>query len=187
MTADVLGHADRRTGLMNYCWGLMLPIKRKRVEPLAASMDPLHVQAKHQSLHHFVAKSNWSDDAGLQEVRAVVEPVLGLSRECYWIIEDTGIPKQGNHSAVVMRQYCGQLDKTENCQVAVSLSLASGVGSLPTQWRLFLPEAWADDRTRCRAAGVPEDVTFATKIDIALMQVGKPTVVKIYASRKGLN
>jgi len=123
--AGVLGHADRRAGLLDYCRGLMLPIKRKSVEPLAAHLDPLHVQAKHQSLHHFVAKSAWSDAAVLREVRAVVEPALGLDRGCYWIIDDTGLPKQGTHSVGVTRQYCGQLGKTENCQVAVSLSLAS--------------------------------------------------------------
>jgi SRSO17 transposase len=140
--AGVLGHADRRTGLMDYCQGLMLPIKRKSVEPLAAHIDPLHVQAKHQSLHHFVAKSAWSDAAVLREVRAVVEPGLGLEHGCYWIIDDTGIPKQGTHSVGVTRQYCGQLGKTENCQVAVSLSLASATGSLPIQWRLYLPKEW---------------------------------------------
>lgn len=121
--AGVLGHADRRTGLMDYCRGLMLPIKRKSVEPLAASMDPRHVQAKHQSLHHFVAKSAWSDSAMLREVRAIVEPALGLEQECDWIIDDTGIPKQGNHSVGVTRQYCGPLGKTENCQVAAGPGL----------------------------------------------------------------
>ena len=169
--AGVLGHADRRTGLMDYCRGLMLPIKRKSVEPLAAHLDPLHVQAKHQSLHHFVAKSAWSDEAILGEVRTVVEAGLGLDAGCYWIIDDTGIPKQGNHSVGVTRQYCGQLGKTENCQVAVSLSLASADGSLPIAWRLYLPEEWTDDPMRCRAAGVPEDVSFATKNAIALAQV----------------
>lgn len=169
--AGVLGHADRRTGLMDYCRALMLPIKRKSVEPLAAHMDPLHVQAKHQSLHHFVAQSAWSDAAVLREVRAVVEPVLGLENGCYWIIDDTGLPKQGTHSVGVTRQYCGQLGKTENCQVAVSLSLASDSGSLPIQWRLYLPKEWADDRARCSAAGVPDGIQFETKLDLALAQV----------------
>lgn len=169
--AGVLGHADRRTGLMDYCRGLMLPIKRKSVEPLAAHVDPLHVQAKHQSLHHFVAKSAWSDAAVLREVRAVVEAGLGLDRGCYWIIDDTGIPKQGTHSVGVTRQYCGQLGKTENSQVAVSLSLASDTGSLPIQWRLYLPKEWTDDRRRCAAAGVPEAIQFETKLEIALAQV----------------
>ena len=169
--AGVLGHADRRVGLMDYCRGLMLPIKRKSIEPLAAHVDPLHVQAKHQSLHHFVAKSAWSDEAVLTEVRSIVEPALGLERGAYWIIDDTAIPKQGKHSVGVARQYCRQLGKTENCQVAVSLSLASEQGSLPIAWRLYLPEEWANDRERCRTAGVPDEIAFATKHDIALAQV----------------
>jgi SRSO17 transposase len=169
--AGVLGHADRRVGLKDYCRGLMLPIKRKSVEPLAAHVDPLHVQAKHQSLHHFVAKSAWSDAAVLGEVRAIVEPALGLDHGCYWIIDDTGIPKQGSHSVGVTRQYCGQLGKTDNCQVAVSLSLANDTGSLPIQWRLYLPKDWTDDPARCAAAGVPKDIQFETKLDIALTQV----------------
>jgi SRSO17 transposase len=169
--AGVLGHADRRAGLMDYCRGLMLPIKRKSIEPLAAHVDPLHVQAKHQSLHHFVAKSAWSDEAVLAEVRSIIEPVLGTESGSYSIIDDTGIPKQGKHSVGVTRQYCGQLGKTENCQVAVSLSLASEHGSLPIAWRLYLPEEWTQDRDRCRAAGVPDGVEFATKNAIALAQV----------------
>lgn len=169
--ASVLGHADRRAGLMDYCRGLMLPIKRKSVEPLAAHVDPLHVQAKHQSLHHFVAKSAWSDAAVLGEVRALVEPALKLERGCYWIIDDTGLPKQGTHSVGVTRQYCGQLGKTENCQVVVSLSLASDEGSLPIQWRLYLPKDWTDAPSRCAAAGVPEGTGFETKLAMALTQV----------------
>lgn len=169
--AGVLGHADRRAGLKDYCCGLMLPIQRKSIEPLAAHIDPLHAQAKHQSLHHFVAKSAWSDEAVLAEVRSIIEPLLGLEEACYWIIDDTGIPKQGKHSVGVARQYCGQLGKTENCQVAVSLSLASRKGSLPMAWRLYLPEEWTHDHARRQKAGVPEDVEFATKNAIALAQV----------------
>ena len=169
--AKVLGHADRRAGLRDYCRGLMLPIQRKSVEPLAAHIDPEHVAAKHQSLHHFVAKSAWSDAAVLREVRAVVQAELGLEHGAYWIIDDTGLPKQGRHSVGVARQYCGQLGKTENCQVAVSLSLASDAGSLPIQWQLYLPEVWASDPARCAKVGVPETLRFATKTDIALSQV----------------
>jgi len=169
--ANVLGHADRRAGLRDYCRGLMLPIQRKSIEPLAAHIDPERVPAKHQSLHHFVAQSDWSDAAVLREVRAVVEPVLGLEHGAYWILDDTGLPKQGRHSVGVARQYCGQLGKTENCQVVVSLSLASDVGSLPIQWRLYLPEAWTSDPARCAKVGVPETIRFATKTEIALSQI----------------
>jgi len=91
--------------------------------------------------------------------------------ECYWIIDDTGFPKKGQHSVGVARQYCGQLAKQDNCQVAVSLSLATEAASFPIAWRLYLPEAWAQDSERRLRAGVPETVEFLTKPEIALAQV----------------
>ncbi len=90
-----------------------------------------------------------------------------------WIIDDTGFPKQGRHSVGVARQYCGQLGKQDNCQVAVSLSLANHAASLPVAYRLYLPEEWAQDRARRRKTGVPEDIVFKTKPQIALEQICK--------------
>jgi len=166
-----LEHADRRAGFVAYSRGLMLPIERKSVEPLAAHIDPWHVSAKHQSLHHMVAKSDWSDDAVLGAVREWVSPALKLEDGCLWIVDDTGFPKKGRHSVGVARQYCGQLGKQDNCQVAVSLSLASARGSLPIAFRLYLPEEWAVDKARRAKAGVPADIDFATKPQIALEQI----------------
>ena len=85
-----------------------------------------------------------------------------------WIVDDTGLPKKGKHSVGVARQYCGQLGKQDNCQVAVSLSLASQTASLPIACRLDLPRTWAQDAGRRRKAGVPEEVVFKTKPEIAL-------------------
>jgi SRSO17 transposase len=166
-----LGHADRNAGLMDYCQGLMLPIERKSVEPLAAHMDPLHVRSKHQSLHHFVADSEWSDAAVLSRIRDWVMPTLKLDEGRYWIIDDSGHPKYGKHSVGVSHQYCGNLGKTANCQVAVSLSLATECGSVPLDYRLYLPKEWADDPVRRAKTGVPEDTDFATKPQIALTQI----------------
>lgn len=168
---EVLRHADRHESLVDYSRGLMLPIERKSVEPLAAHTDPWHVRAKHQSLHHFVAKSAWSDGAVLGRVRDWVVPALGLEGGCYWIVDDTGFPKKGGCSVGVARQYCGQLGKQDNCQIAVSLSLASPQGSVPITWQLYLPQAWAEDRPRRAKAGVPAEVEFATKPQIALSQI----------------
>jgi len=140
---EVLGHADRRAGFIDYSRGLMLPIERKSVEPLAAHTDPWNVGAKHQSLHHVVAQSDWSDAAVLGAVREYVRPALKLTQGSYWIIDDTGFPKKGKHSVGIARQYCGQMGKQDNCQVAVSLSLASAQGSVPIAWRLYLPQEWA--------------------------------------------
>ncbi|MCA1606712.1 MAG: IS701 family transposase [Acidobacteria bacterium] len=168
---DALGHRDRHGGFADYSRGLMLPIERKSVEPLAAHTDPLHVSAKHQSLHHLVAQSEWSDKAVLKCVREWVMPKLGPKSSFYWIVDDSGFPKKGVHSVGVARQYCGQLGKQDNCQVAVSLSLASQRGSVPMDWRLYLPEKWAQDRRRRKKAGVPEELKFQTKPQIALEQI----------------
>ena len=135
-------------------------------------MEPGRVQAAHQSLHHFVAKADWSDEVVLTAVRHRVVPTierLGAIRA--WIVDDTGFPKKGTHSVGVARQYCGQLGKQDNCQVAVSLSVANEHASLPIVYRLYLPEAWAKDTVRRRKAGVPDDVTFQTKPRIALEQI----------------
>lgn len=168
---DALGHADRRTSLKDYCQGLMLPIARKSVEPLAAHIEPTKVRAKHQSLHHFVAKSAWSDSAVLAAAGEQVKPLLVTDTGHYWIIDDTGFPKKGKHSVGVARQYCGQLGKQDNCQVAVSLSLATELGSMPIAYQLYLPKEWASDPIRRAVAGVPEEIAFATKPAIALEQM----------------
>ncbi len=166
-----LGHADRHAGLRGYCTGLMLPLSRKSVEPMAARVDPLHASAKHQSLHHFVAKAEWSAEGLLRRVAQWVVPKMDFSEGGWWIIDDTGFPKKGRHSVGVARQYCAMLGKQDNCQVAVSVSLASAQGSLPVAWQLYLPEDWAADPARRAKACVPEAVRFATKTQIALAQL----------------
>ena len=167
-----LGDVRRTSAARAYCTGLLLPGARKSVEPMAARIEPGRVQAKHQSLHHMVAKAAWSDAALLAAVREQVLPALerhGPVR--YWIVDDTGFPKQGGHSVGVTRQYCGQLGKQDNCQVAVSLSVANDHASLPVAYQLYLPETWAGDPERRAGAGVPEEVGFASKPAIALAQI----------------
>jgi SRSO17 transposase len=169
---SALGHADRAVPFQSYCAGLLLPGQRKSVEPMAARLHPARVPAAHQSLHHFVAKAEWSDEAVLAAVRAQVLPVIERhGRIRALIIDDTGFPKKGKHSVGVARQYCGQLGKQDNCQVAVSLSVANDHASLPIAWRLYLPHEWADDPTRRAEAGVPDEVVFQTKTQIALEQL----------------
>src|SRR3712207_2450183 len=160
--AVVLGDVRRAASARVYCTGLLLPGERKSVEPMAARMEPGRVQAKHQSLHHVVAKAEWDDAAMLRAVRDQVLPAIeehGPVR--YWMVDDTAFPKQGGHSVDVARQYCGQLGKQDNCQVAVSLSVANTHASLPIAYRLYLPEAWAEDPERRTKAGVPEEASCA--------------------------
>ena len=170
---ESLGHADRATPARWYLRGLMLPGERKSVEPMAARVHPEDVRSAHQSMHHLVADSEWSDKALLSAVAGEVVPVLsqGGQAPCFWIIDDTGFRKYGKHSVGVARQYCGQLGKTENCQVAVSLSLATAEGSVPLDYRLYLPKEWAKDKGRCKRAGVPKEIGFATKGEIAWAQI----------------
>jgi SRSO17 transposase len=166
-----LGHADRHAGLRGYCTGLMAPLKRKSVEPMASHLAPTATRSRHQSLHHFVADSAWSDEQMLLRVAQWVVPAMDLSDGAWWIVDDTGFPKQGMHSVGVARQYCGMLGKQDNGQVAVSVTLACQTGSLPVAWQLYLPKDWADDMPRREKAGVPREVEFATKPAIALGQI----------------
>ena len=168
-----LGHKDREEPFRHYCAGLLLPGGRKSVEPMAARLAPGTVSAEHQSLLHFVGQSPWSSQALLAAVRASVLPALTARGPVEaWIVDDTSFPKQGRHSVGVARQYSGQLGKQDNCQVAVSLSLATHEASLPIAWRLYLPEAWAADGPRRTKAKVPQEVDFRTKPEIALHQIG---------------
>src|SRR6266850_806110 len=92
-----------------------------------------------------------------------------------WVVDDTGMPKKGRHSVGVARQYCGVLGKQDNCQVAVSVSVAHERASVPVAYRLYLPESWATDRRRRRAAGVPVALAFQPKWQIALEQMAQLT------------
>jgi SRSO17 transposase len=170
--AKAAGHADRETPLKNYCTGLLLPGERKSVEPMAARLAPDNIRRMHQSLHHLVADAPWSDKEVLSQVRHSV--LLALQKQgsvVCWIVDDTGFPKKGSHSVGVARQYCGQVGKQDNCRVAVSLSIATWSASLPIAFRLYLPEVWTENKKRRREGGIPDDVEFQTKPQIALEQI----------------
>ena len=169
LVGAAIGHADRREPLRAYLTGLLLPGERKSVEPMAAKVDPRRAPARHQSMHHFVAVAPWDEEKVLRVARdyalAQMErhaPVLA------YVIDDTAFPKKGRHSVGVARQYCGALGKQDNCQAVVTISLANAVMSVPAAYRLYLPEPWAKDPERRKAAGVPDAVRFRTKGEIAL-------------------
>ena len=169
---EVLGHADRRQPAQWYMKGLMLPGERKSVEPMAARVHPENVRSAHQAMHHLVADAPWDDRAVLGAVaQQVVTELLKKEPRCWWILDDTGHAKKGTHSVGVARQYCGRLGKTDSCQVAVSLSLATTRGSVPLDYRLYLPQEWTEDRKRCERAGVPKEIEFRTKGQIARAEI----------------
>ena len=171
---DAVGHADRREPLRAYLTGLLLSGERKSVEPMAARIEPRRVGARHQSMHHFVAKAPWDDQAVLSTAR---DYALGqLERHApvaAWIVDDTAIPKKGKHSVGVARQWCSVLGKQDNCQVAVTVSLANSAMSVPCAWRLYLAEEWAQDRKRRKVAGIPNEVEFRKKWQIALEEIDR--------------
>jgi len=170
--ATVLGREDRAGPVKDYCIGLLMPGERKSVEPMAAILAPAQVSAKHQSLLHLVGQAAWSDEAVLAKARELVQPAIEAQGKIEaWIVDDTAFAKKGVHSVGVARQYCGRLGKTDNCQIAVTLSIANHAASLPIAYQLYLPEDWAMDEARRKKARVPDDVTFRTKPEIALAQI----------------
>ena len=148
---------------------------------MAAHVDPLKVRSRHQSLHHFVADANWSDEQMLLRVCQWVVPLMDFSDGGWWIIDDTGLPKQGRHSAGVARQYCGMLGKQDNCQVAVSVSLACEAASIPVAWQLYLPREWDDDPVRRDKAGVPEVEIEGWTTSLLAGQFSAEKIIALYA------
>ena len=170
--AQAAGHLDRVVPLKSYCTGLLLPGERKSVEPMAARLCPDKVRQTHQSLHHVVAHAPWRDENILEAVRQYALPAMQKQGPIEaWIVDDTGLVKKGTHSVGVTRQYCGQVGKQENCRVAVSLSVSTREVSLPIAWRLYLPEVWVHDKKRRKATGIPREISFQTKPEIALQQI----------------
>ena len=170
--ASVIGHAARVGPMRDYCTGLLLSCERKSVEPIAAATAPAETSAQHQSLLHFLSQGEWSDAAVLGKVRDLVLPRIEQHGEIEaWVLDDTGFPKYGSHSVGVSHQYCGQVGKQTNCQIAVSLSLANHHASLPVAYQLYLPEKWASDAERRKKAGIPNDIEFSTKPKMALRQI----------------
>jgi len=170
--SSVIGHADRARPLNDYCAGLVVSEGRRSVEPMAAVTAPAEVSAQHQKLLHFVATAPWPDKPVLAKVRELVLPAIERHEPIKaWIIDDTSFPKYGSHSVGVHHQYCGQLGKQANCQVAVTLSIANHHASLPIAYRLYLPKEWVEDAARRKKAHVPRAITFKTKPEIGLEQI----------------
>ena len=165
---DVLGRSDRRSSAKWYVTGLLLDGDRKSLAPMAARLvdDPHTADAMRQRLQECVVISPWSDDALRERLaRKVVDELPKLAA---LVIDDTGFPKKGIHSVAVQRQYSGTLGRRDNCQVATSLHVAGERGSACIAMRLYLPESWTQDAARCRKAGVPDEVEFQTKWQLAL-------------------
>ena len=168
------GRSERRSALGHYLTGLLLEGERKSIEPMAARLveDPKRVEAMRQRLQQAVCVAKWDDNNIWRRLALKLEK--GLESELSaWVVDDTGFPKKGKYSVGVARQYSGTLGRIDNCQIAVSLHFASEKGSGCLGMDLFLPEAWTDDRERCRSVGVPDGSVHKTKWQISISQIDR--------------
>jgi SRSO17 transposase len=164
----------QRASFALYALGLLSDGERKSLEPIAARAcgDPERTHAVHEQLIHFLAASPWQDEPVRQYAAMhAVQTMQTQGPIQTWIIDDTGFIKQGVHSPGVQRQYTGSAGKTTNCQVGVSLVLATEHAHVATDFRLYLPESWTTDRKRCRRAHIPDDVDYAPKWTLALNMI----------------
>ena len=171
---QVLGNDSRRSSFAVYAMGLLGEAERKSIEPIAARAcpDPQRIEAMHQRLLHFAVDSKWSDqEVRRQAAQYALEAMEQREPVEAWIVDDTGFLKQGEHSVGVQRQYTGSAGKITNCQIGVSLSVATRTEHLPIDFELYLPESWAHSPARRLEARIPSDVTFKTKPQLALQMI----------------
>ncbi|HWT24864.1 MAG TPA: IS701 family transposase [Solirubrobacteraceae bacterium] len=156
-----LVRCDQRAKGEQYVRGLLLEGRRKSIQPMAARLP----DGDEEGLQNFITDSPWDDEPVrrrlARRMTAEIEPEG-------WIVDDTGLPKDGRFSPGVAHQYCGALGKTANCQVLVSVNAASDRASCPLQWRLFLPTSWDQDEQRRRRARIPQEVRHLPKWQLAL-------------------
>jgi len=167
----LLGRKGRRESFAIYAEGVFGDGERKSIEPIAARAcaDPARADAEHQRLLHFALDAPWSDDAVRREAASyALDAMTAREPVDSWIIDDTGFLKQGKHSVGVQRQYTGSAGKTTNCQIGVSLTVATRTEQVPIDFALYLPEVWTESPARRREARIPDDVQFATKTELAL-------------------
>jgi SRSO17 transposase len=171
---EILGNKEQRASFATYALGVLSEAERKSVEPLAARAcaDPARADAEHQRLLHFVGSAKWSDERIRAEAsRFALAAITEKEAVEAWIIDDTGFLKQGKHSVGVQRQYTGSAGKITNCQIGVSLVVATRSDQVPVDFELYLPRTWTGDQKRREAARIPDEVEFATKPKLALQMI----------------
>jgi SRSO17 transposase len=171
-----LGRPEQRASFATYAFGILGEGDRKSVEPIAARTcgEPAATCRMHDRLAHFLRESPWSDrDVRLEAIRYAVDVVAAREPITTWIIDDTGMLKQGTHSPGVQRQYTGSAGKRCNCQIAVSLSIATATEQLPIDFELYLPRSWTEDPERRKDARIPTEVEFRTKTELAIDMLGR--------------
>lgn len=168
---EVLGNDGRRTSFALYACGLLGEANRKSMERIATQHvpDPMLADAAHQRVQHFITDSRWDDRAvRLAAARYALAEMTCIASVWAWVIDDTGFLKKGQHSVGVQRQYTGSAGKIANCQIGVSLTIATPQDHVPVDFELYLPDSWANDARRRAEARIPDGVQFKTKPQLAL-------------------
>jgi SRSO17 transposase len=159
---DVSQHAS------DYLSGLLGTYRRKNLECIHGDIP----ESNYQAMQQFVSDSPWSHDKLMGQVASEANAILGGNRHSALLIDETSFVKKGDSSVGVQRQYCGRLGKTENCQLGVFACLGLGDKASVVDFRLFLPESWAESTERCEKAKIPEDQRrHHTKLELALEMV----------------
>ncbi len=176
VVVGTLGNARRRRWCEAYVRGVLLDGQRKSIEPMAVRLKKIEEGEEdyEQALQQFINQSPWDEQAVLDSLQTWVGRQFGT--DGYLILDDTGFPKQGQHSVGVARQYTGTLGKVASCQVAVTLQLATNREVLGLDARLYLPQAWSDDHERCEKSGIPADVPYQPKWQLALAMLRRARV-----------
>src|SRR3954466_5282216 len=152
----------QRENALLYVRGLVEHGGRKSLQPTLFRLE--ETPARYESVQQFVADSPWDPELLVRACAERVAPELGVMA---WVVDDTGVVKDGKHSPGVKRQYSGTLGKIGNCQITVSVHAVGARGTMPLGWALYLPEEWCDDLGRRRKAKIPEAVCFQTKPALA--------------------
>jgi SRSO17 transposase len=152
----------QRENALLYVRGLVEHGGRKSLQPTLFRLE--QTPARYESMQQFLADSPWEPGLLVRACAERVAPRLGVTA---WVVDDTGIVKDGHHSPGVKRQYSGTLGKIGNCQITVSVHAVGERGTLPLGWSLYLPEEWCEDRERRLKAKIPEEVCFRTKPQLA--------------------
>ncbi len=152
----------QRENALLYVRGLIEHGGRKSLQPTLFRLE--ETPARYESVQQFLADSPWDSELLVRACAERVAPEIGVTA---WVVDDTGIVKDGKHSPGVKRQYSGTLGKIGNCQITVSVHAVGERGTLPLGWRLYLPEEWCEDRERRWKAKIPDGVCFQTKPGLA--------------------
>jgi SRSO17 transposase len=172
----------KRESFAMYAFGILGDGERKSAEPIAARAcgDPERAKNAHDKVLHFLGHSEWDDRAvRLEAARYAIEAVSQREPVTTWIVDDTGFLKQGKHSVGVQRQYTGSAGKVTNCQIGVSLAIATRTEHIPLDFELYLPQSWIDDPARRAKARIPSTAQFKSNIDLALGMIERATAAGI--------